>query len=166
MIRITSLAALSFLALAACGDADTPTTGSEAVETAETPTQASASAQDATTDQQTASEPAPAPADAETTARSDGQREVRCHITNDRGLDFDQQCLFRAQSNGSFALSKADEAPLFENITMVNVSKTGTNSAEVRGLTTDGINSRWGEATRSTDDPACWTGADFEVCAY
>ncbi|HEY5710463.1 MAG TPA: hypothetical protein VIT38_01095 [Allosphingosinicella sp.] len=38
--------------------------------------------------------------------------------------------------------------------------------AEVRGNTSDGINSRWGEARRSRRDPACWVGSDFSVCAY
>ncbi|WP_017295364.1 hypothetical protein [Geminocystis herdmanii] len=38
--------------------------------------------------------------------------------------------------------------------------------AEVRGLTTAGINSRWGEARRSKSDKACWVGDDFTICAY
>jgi hypothetical protein len=37
--------------------------------------------------------------------------------------------------------------------------------AEVRGLTVDGINSRWGSARRNVNNPACWDGADFQICA-
>lgn len=40
-----------------------------------------------------------------------------------------------------------------------------TNQAEVRGLTSKGINSRWGEAKRSRKQPSCWVGEDFKVCA-
>lgn len=35
----------------------------------------------------------------------------------------------------------------------------------VRGLTSEGINSRWGEAKRSKKDKSCWIGEDFKICA-
>jgi len=38
--------------------------------------------------------------------------------------------------------------------------------AEVRGLTAQGINARWGEARRSARDRACWVGADFSICVH
>lgn len=28
------------------------------------------------------------------------------------------------------------------------------------------MNSRWGEAKRSSQDKACWVGGDFKVCAW
>ena len=56
--------------------------------------------------------------------------------------------------------------PILPNITDISVTIVATGVAEVRGLTTDGINSRWGSAVRSKVDSACWTGSDFEICAY
>ena len=38
--------------------------------------------------------------------------------------------------------------------------------AEVYGITTSGINSRWGPARRSSKDKACWVGTDFSICVY
>tara|TARA_Y100000815_G_scaffold274110_1_gene307212 strand:+ start:1055 stop:1525 length:471 start_codon:yes stop_codon:yes gene_type:complete len=93
-------------------------------------------------------------------------RMVHCRITNDYGAKFDGQCLFQADSDGSFALSLPDEKPLTDEITLIGVGITAPGKAEVRGLTTAGVNSRWGAATRSTEDPACWTGEDFEICAW
>ena len=48
----------------------------------------------------------------------------------------------------------------------VTVSIIEPGLAEVRGLTETGINSRWGTARQSTDDPACWDGADFQLCVW
>ncbi len=73
--------------------------------------------------------------------------------------------MFDPGKNGSFAVSLSDEKPIIDKITMISVTIVGKGQAEVRGLTTDGINSRWGPAERSETDPACWTGTDFEVCA-
>jgi len=75
-------------------------------------------------------------------------------------------CVFRAEENGSFSISRRDQSEIFSNVTVVTVSIVETGKAEVRGLTTEGVNSRWGMATRSEDDRACWSGTDFEVCAY
>lgn len=98
-----------------------------------------------------------------------GERLVDCRISNDTGGTlFDAHCLFVPQSNGGFTLMRprGDEQPLYAEVLSVSVSKTSATDAEVRGLTGSGVNSRWGAATRSQDDPACWTGTDFEVCAY
>jgi hypothetical protein len=80
---------------------------------------------------------------------------------------FDGPCRFLPDGKGgSFSLSALDaQAPLYTGILVVSVSVVAPGEAEVRGLTAEGINSRWGEARRSKADPACWTGSDFEVCA-
>ena len=93
----------------------------------------------------------------------DGQKMARCAIGPER---YEGPCVFTADVNGSFSISRRDQSTLFSDVTVVSVSIVEPGTAEVRGLTTDGINSRWGMATRSKDDTACWTGSDFEVCAY
>jgi hypothetical protein len=55
---------------------------------------------------------------------------------------------------------------ILPNITDISVYIVSPGIAEVRGLTIYGNNSRWGPAIRSKKDLACWTGSDFEVCAY
>ncbi len=48
----------------------------------------------------------------------------------------------------------------------LNISIIEKGFAKVSGLTTDGINSRWGEAKRSSQDNACWVSVDFKVCTW
>jgi len=50
-------------------------------------------------------------------------------------------------------------------VVLISVTMISPGVAEVRGLTRAGINSRWGEARRSTQDRSCWTGSDFQICA-
>ncbi|MGA9520063.1 MAG: hypothetical protein WBV82_01285 [Myxococcaceae bacterium] len=77
------------------------------------------------------------------------------------------KCSFRPEKGGTFSLSNLDDTkPLYGPILSVSVVVVGRAEAEVRGLTKDGINSRWGEAIRSKDDPACWVGSDFKICAW
>jgi hypothetical protein len=93
----------------------------------------------------------------------DGQKMARCVIGPDK---YEGPCTFLAGSNGSFSISRRDHSIIFSNVTVVSVSIIEKGKAEVRGLTTEGFNSRWGPATRSKEDPACWVGSDFKVCAY
>ena len=74
-------------------------------------------------------------------------------------------CLFSKDKKGSFRIRKS-EGEIIPSITQVSVYVLSPGVAEVRGLTSHGNNSRWGPAKRSQQDPACWTGSDFEVCAY
>jgi|WetSurMetagenome_2_1015567.scaffolds.fasta_scaffold00578_5 hypothetical protein len=100
-------------------------------------------------------------------------RTVKCRIdsANDEGKTvavYKGKCLFSAEKGGSFSLSNpvSGNKPLYGSILMVNVYVVSNGVAEVRGLTKDGINSRWGEAKRSSKDKACWVGEDFSVCAW
>lgn len=102
----------------------------------------------------TAALPEPAPA-----------RTARCVIvTND--ATYRGPCVFNPDRGGSFSVSKPGGGPILPNITDVSVFILAPGRADVRGLTTDGINSRWGSATRSATDRACWVGSDFRICAY
>lgn len=74
------------------------------------------------------------------------------------------KCVFESEKGGSFSIRKP-KGQILENITSINVYVVEKGVAEVRGLTVDGINSRWGEAVRSKSDKACWVGEDFEICA-
>lgn len=96
-----------------------------------------------------------------------GGREVHCTIRQDGEIVLDAACEFLAEGGkGSFSLSaRGGEGELFPGILSVSVSVVSPGVAEVRALTTAGINSRWGEVKRSAKDRACWTGTDFEVCA-
>jgi hypothetical protein len=96
-----------------------------------------------------------------------GERIVKCQIDSNNQTVYKGQCVFIPDTGGSFALSNPEkEKPLTDSITIISVSIIEKGVAEVRGLTTDGINSRWGEAKRSKKDKACWVGEDFKVCAW
>lgn len=94
-------------------------------------------------------------------------RVVKCQIDSSGSPSFKGKCLFMPEKGGSFSLSNVKGVkPLTENVTNVSVSIIEKGVAEVRGLTTDGGNSRWGEARRSDKDKACWVGSDFRICAW
>ncbi len=92
--------------------------------------------------------------------------EALCVIKNaSNEIVFRDQCIFEQfGGNGSFSI----QAPsgLIANQEVISVYITQPGVAQVRGLTTGGINSRWGEAIRSQSDRACWVGSDFTICAY
>ena len=92
--------------------------------------------------------------------------EASCVIKDGNNeILYRDKCLFQQfGGNGSFSIrSKSGLIVGRESIT-VYITEPGV--AEVRGLTTAGINSRWGEAIRSNSDRACWVGSDFTICAY
>ncbi|MFI3157207.1 MAG: hypothetical protein QX199_13720 [Methylococcaceae bacterium] len=90
-------------------------------------------------------------------------RVVKCQVNTYQG-----SCAFSPDTpKGSFSLANPDkDKPLTEDISMVSVTVIEPGVAEVSGLTAEGINSRWGEAKRSSKDKACWEGEDFKVCAW
>ena len=91
-------------------------------------------------------------------------RPVRCLIAG-AGLNYRGKCDF-TPSGGSFSISPIGRASFPGGVNPVSVAVVAPGVAEVRGLTREGINSRWGEARRSKRDPACWEGSDFRICAY
>jgi hypothetical protein len=102
-----------------------------------------------------------------TPALAQGDVIVQCDIVSGGRPAFSGRCVFVPDgTSGSFGLlSTRRDAPLFGRILSVGVTIVSPGVAEVRGLTTDGINSRWGEARRHAERRACWQGADFMVCA-
>jgi hypothetical protein len=90
-----------------------------------------------------------------------------CRVTSNGAVEFEGPCGFLLDAGGTFSIaSPGGEGPLYGEISVITVFVVAPGEAEVSGLTTAGINSRWGSAQRSASDPACWTGSDFEVCAY
>jgi hypothetical protein len=53
-----------------------------------------------------------------------------------------------------------------DGVGAISLTVVSPGIGDVRGLTRDGVNSRWGEARRSRGDRACWVGSDFSVCVY
>ena len=94
-------------------------------------------------------------------------RKVKCQIDSYGEPSYKGTCLFLPDTNGSFSLENLTKGkPLTGTVSMISVTVIEKGVAEVRGLTTEGINSRWGAAKRSSKDQACWEGEDFKVCAW
>jgi hypothetical protein len=92
--------------------------------------------------------------------------ETTCKVKQGSNLAYSGPCTFKFDGDkGSFSISPIGAADI-EGANPITVSVVEAGIADVRGLTKDGINSRWGEAKRSKTDKACWTGSDFEICAY
>lgn len=94
-----------------------------------------------------------------------GTRIARCVIEARRSAGFIGPCAFVRERGGTFTISRPNGADLM-GVSLITVAVVGRGVAEVRGLTTNGINSSWGRATRSRGDPACWIGNGFRICAY
>lgn len=94
-------------------------------------------------------------------------RPARCVISNSGAVGYKGKCDFLAEpGNGGFSISPIRPKTFPGGIDPISVMKIDKETAEVRGLTTLGNNSRWGEAKRSKKDPACWEGSDFRICVY
>ncbi|WP_338430217.1 hypothetical protein [Synechococcus elongatus] len=91
---------------------------------------------------------------------------ARCVVRLSGRTVFDNACDFRQFSgNGSFTINAFGNNTI-ASYSVISVSIVSPGVAEVRGLTFDGINSRWGVAQRSSRDNACWIDDDFQICAY
>ncbi len=93
-------------------------------------------------------------------------KDAQCVIKQNGDVAYSGSCEFIPDRGGSFSIRKKNIEPILPNITDISVFIVSPGVAEVRGLTTSGINSRWGSAVRSKKDAACWKGSDFEICAY
>ena len=98
--------------------------------------------------------------------------QARCVIRQNGITAYAGACDATIARDGSFSIRRhairrqEPSGTLLSGISLISVSMVSAGVAEVRGLTSDGILSRWGSARRSQRDPACWTGADFEVCLH
>lgn len=92
-------------------------------------------------------------------------RIARCVIASAGSPTWRGPCWFEAERGGSFNVG-AQRGNFGGEVESVSVSIIAPGVAEVRGLTSAGINSRWGEARRSRRDGACWIGSDFSICVY
>ncbi|MEH6826685.1 hypothetical protein [Parasphingorhabdus sp.] len=165
---------VSLLALSACGSADadqsespaivTPATGDEAAAVEASPQSTVADDVAAVAVDEVAPTAKPAPIVAAKEKAPSGKK-AKCKITSG-GEVLKGPCLFESGEGGSFYVETDAIPGLRDQIDSISVTIIEKGAAEVRGLTKDGINSRWGAAQRSTTDKACWTGSDFEVCAY
>jgi len=93
-------------------------------------------------------------------------KDARCVIKQQGVVVYAGSCQFTLEKGGSFYIKGNGAKNILPNITDISVYIVSPGIAEVRGLTIYGNNSRWGPAIRSKKDLACWTGSDFEVCAY
>jgi hypothetical protein len=93
-------------------------------------------------------------------------RAALCILEQNGVTVFAGRCRLQSSSEGGFTVTAVRAQPLLPGITAVSVSPLRPALAEVRGLTLQGVNSRWGRAVRSSEDPACWVGVDFAVCMY
>lgn len=93
-------------------------------------------------------------------------RPALCILEQNGVTAFAGRCRLHPAADGGFSLGSGGAGPLLPGLTTLSVSPLRPSLAEVRGLTVQGVNSRWGRAVRSSVDPACWQGLDFAVCTY
>jgi hypothetical protein len=93
-------------------------------------------------------------------------RAARCVVASNGVGTYRGPCDFLAERGGSFSVAPPRGRSFPGGVTAISVAVEDPGVAEVRGLTAQGINSRWGTAQRSRRDRACWVGSDFTVCAY
>lgn len=92
-------------------------------------------------------------------------KTTRCVIKQDGVVADSGACHFQRAEGGSFSIRRPYGDTNQPSITDLTVSIVSTGKAEVHGLTTTGIHSRWGTAVRSKLDFAWWTAPTFEIYA-
>lgn len=92
-------------------------------------------------------------------------RAATCAVKSSGNAAYRGPCTFAVEGNGSFTIAPAGKRR-FPGVASISLYVIEPGLGEVRGLTRDGINSRWGEARRSRRDRACWQGSDFSICVY
>jgi len=92
-------------------------------------------------------------------------RTARCVIKSEGGM-YRGPCSYSVQRGGTFTVKPIGRRTIMPGVMMVTVFVDRDGYADVSGLTGAGVNSRWGQATRSRRDSACWVGDGFSVCAY
>ena len=93
-------------------------------------------------------------------------RDAQCLVKSAGAPDYRGPCRFTPEERGAFTIEPARRRSFANGITTISASMVAPGLAEVRGLTREGVNSRWGEARRSRRDRACWLGSDFSICVY
>ena len=93
-------------------------------------------------------------------------REARCLVKAAGAPDYRGPCRFSPEERGSFTIEPARRRAFANGATSISASIVAPGVAEVRGLTREGVNSRWGEARRSKRQRACWVGSDFSICVH
>ena len=96
---------------------------------------------------------------------AEAARTARCVVQEAGSAAWRGPCRFIPDGGGSFYISPL-RGTFRGGIDPISVTITSPGVAQVFGNTSDGVNSRWGEARRSRRDPACWVGEDFSVCVY
>ena len=99
-------------------------------------------------------------------AAAPAQAKIARCVIDSEGTSYRGPCQYNVARGGTFTLSPAHGRSFGGGVVSVTVYFTQRGFAEVRGLTREGSNSRWGRAVRSRRDSACWVGEDFSVCAY
>jgi len=92
-------------------------------------------------------------------------KTARCVIESE-GSNYAGPCQYTVAKGGTFTVTAPHGRGFGGGTLSITVYVTAPGVTEVRGLTEEGINSRWGIARRSRGDSACWKGEDFSVCVY
>jgi hypothetical protein len=93
-------------------------------------------------------------------------RQARCVVQGNGVAPYRGPCRFLPDEKGSFAIEPVGRRAFPGGISVISLWVVERGVGEVRGLTSDGINSRWGTAHRSRRHRACWIGSDFSLCVY
>ncbi|QMT34012.1 hypothetical protein LNQ82_06000 [Conchiformibius steedae DSM 2580] len=94
-------------------------------------------------------------------------KPAQCLIESSGEILFKGKCNFSADRDGSFTLENIRRnGELYDNILMVSVSIVSPKVAHVRGVTSFGNSSYWGDVRRSRTQPACWANNEFKICAW
>lgn len=92
-------------------------------------------------------------------------KNARCVIDSE-GTAYRGPCEYHVAKGGTFTITPVRTNTFAGGATSITVFIIRPGVADVRGLTVDGINSRWGRARRVPSDRACWAGDDFTICVY
>lgn len=156
------------LALGACSgaDADADADGAQdaPATSAEVGGDASSAPSDSISTNDASAASAATPADSGPGEFKETVKTARCKVY-DPGGDYEGPCQFTQWEGGSFMVNREANAEFFNGITevVVEVDAPGIAGGSIRQ---GGESNFLGTMERHSDDRACWSSADFTVCAY
>lgn len=93
-------------------------------------------------------------------------QDASCSVTSSgKTIDVqDCQAMYASETGSEteeISIQRKSKKTITDSVSMISVFEFEKGKAMVTGLTTDGINSRWGVAEKKN---GCWEGSDFKVC--
>lgn len=90
--------------------------------------------------------------------------DAQCKIVAEGKIQYNKECFVLNSKKAEFSIKPKKSDFFYSTITMLSLTLIDVNKYHVRGLTSYGNNSYFGDASKSDTSSNCWIGNDFTIC--